>query len=47
MVEFVVDWSDFIFHLRILGNGLLTGALLGILIYRNVVLKWNTNRRWW
>lgn len=42
-----ISWSDFFFHIRLFINGTLTGILFGILIYRNVVLKWDTKRRLW
>ena len=42
-----VNWHDFFYHIQLFGNGIATGALLGIIIYRNITLKWNTKRRWW
>lgn len=40
-------YPDALFHLRILINSLIAGMLFGIIIYRNVLLKYDTKRRWW
>ena len=46
MVTFHIDWQVALANMRLYANGLLTGLLVGALLYRRYAGRWDVWRRW-